>query len=232
MRNRKDDFIKQKRIMQILIGILAIMCLVFYGEKFALAQQTETTINDNNIIITNQQTEIDNLKKENQKLKKQVKALKKENTKLKNSQRKKKKNKTKLKSYKVPKNMHFKSYTNYKCLSRSSAQWKLQKKAYTDKNGLRKIGDDYLVAMGSYYTKHLGDRFKITLSTGKSFTVRICDFKANSDTNSTHQYTANGCMIEFYVDSNLNSKARQMGDISYIKGFKGNITKVEKIIKE
>lgn len=218
--------------MQILIGILAIMCLVFYGEKFALAQQTETTINDNNIIITNQQTEIDNLKKENQKLKKQVKALKKENTKLKNSQRKKKKSKTKLKSYKVPKNMHFKSYTNYKCLSRSSAQWKLQKKAYTDKNGLRKIGDDYLVAMGSYYTKHLGDRFKITLSTGKSFTVRICDFKANSDTNSTHQYTANGCMIEFYVDSNLNSKARQMGDISYIKGFKGNITKVEKIIKE
>lgn len=232
MRNRKDDFIKQKRIMQILIGILAIMCLVFYGEKFALAQQTETTINDNNIIITNQQTEIDNLKKENQKLKKQVKALKKENTKLKNSQRKKKKSKTKLKSYKVPKNMHFKSYTNYKCLSRSSAQWKLQKKAYTDKNGLRKIGDDYLVAMGSYYTKHLGDRFKITLSTGKSFTVRICDFKANSDTNSTHQYTANGCMIEFYVDSNLNSKARRMGDISYIKGFKGNITKVEKIIKE
>lgn len=230
MRNRKDDFIKQKRIMQILIGILAIMCLVFYGEKFALAQQTETTINDNNIIITNQQTEIDNLKKENQKLKKQVKALKKENSKLKNSQQKK--GKTKLKSYKVPKNMHFKSYTNYKCLSRSSAQWKLQKKAYTDKNGLRKIGDDYLVAMGSYYTKHLGDRFKITLSTGKSFTVRICDFKANSDTNSTHQYTANGCMIEFYVDSNLNSKARQMGDISYIKGFKGNITKIEKIIKE
>lgn len=232
MRNRKDDFIKQKRIMQILIGILAIMCLVFYGEKFALAQQTETTINDNNIIITNQQAEIDNLKKENQKLKKQVKALKKENTKLKNSQRKKKKSKTKLKSYKVPKNMHFKSYTNYRCLSRSSAQWKLQKKAYTDKNGLRKIGDDYLVAMGSYYTKHLGDRFKITLSTGKSFTVRICDFKANSDTNSTHQYTANGCMIEFYVDSNLNSKAKRMGDISYIKGFKGNITKVEKIIKE
>ena len=230
MRNRKDDFIKQKRIMQILIGILAIMCLVFYGEKFALAQQTETTINDNNIIITNQQTEIDNLKKENQKLKEQVKALKKENSKLKNSQQKK--DKTKLKSYKEQKNMHFKSYTNYKCLSRSSAQWKLQKKAYTDKNGLRKIGDDYLVAMGSYYTKHLGDRFKITLSTGKSFTIRICDFKANSDTNSTHQYTANGCMIEFYVDSNLNSKARQMGDISYIKGFKGNITKIEKIIKE
>lgn len=216
--------------MRILIGILTIMCLVFYSEKIALAQQTETTINDNNIIIINQQTEIDNLKKENQKLKEQVKALKKENMKLKNSQQKK--SKTKLKSYKVPKNMHFKSYTNYKCLSRSSAQWKLQKKAYTDKNGLRKISDDYLVAMGSYYTKHLGDRFKITLSTGKSFTVRICDFKANSDTNSTHQYTANGCMIEFYVDNNLNSKARQMGDISYIKGFKGNIIKVEKIIKE
>lgn len=216
--------------MQILIGILAIMCLVFYGEKLALAQQTKTTINENNSVIASQQAEIDNLKKENQKLKEQIKTLKKENSKLKTSQQKKtKKNKVKYKSYKVPKNKHFKSYTNYKCLSRSSAQWKLQKKAYTDKNGLRKIGDDYLVAMGSYYTKHLGDRFRITLSTGKTFTVRICDFKADSDTNSTHQYTRNGCMIEFYVDNNLNSKAKQMGDISYIKGFSGNITKVERL---
>lgn len=132
-------------------------------------------------------------------------------------------------SLSVPANMHFKSYTNYHCLSRSSAQWKLQEKAHTDNNGLRKIGNDYLVAMGSYYAKSLGNRFRITTSTGNVFTVMICDFKADGDTNSTHQYTRNGCMIEFYVDNNLNSKAKQMGDISYIKGFSGNITKVERL---
>ena len=53
---------------------------------------------------------------------------------------------------KLPSNFGaFKSYTDYRCLSRSSAQWKLQEQAYTDENGLRKIGDAYLVALGSYY---------------------------------------------------------------------------------
>lgn len=216
---------------------------LYKQEQVISAQKTEinslrTKNNDlvyqNNVLIDKNKE----LKKKNNNLSKSNKSLKKQIKKL-DSQRQdsvtysadsKSKGSFKSKgSLSVPANMHFKSYTNYHCLSKSSAQWKLQKKAYTDNNGLRKIGNDYLVAMGSYYAKSLGDRFRITTSTGNVFTVMICDFKADGDTNSTHQYTRNGCMIEFYVDNNLNSKAKQMGDISYIKGFSGNITKVERL---
>lgn len=210
---------------------------IYKQEQIVSAQKTEINslrTKNNDLVYQNNSLIDENkeLKKKNDSLSKSNKSLKKQIKKL-DSQKKDNatysaKSKSKG-SLSVPANMHFKSYTNYHCLSRSSAQWKLQEKAYTDNNGLRKVGNDYLVAMGSYYAKSLGDRFRITTSTGNVFTVMICDFKADGDTNSTHQYTNNGCMIEFYVDNNLNSKAKQMGDISYIKGFSGNITKVERL---
>jgi hypothetical protein len=128
----------------------------------------------------------------------------------------------------------FKSYTNYQLLSKSSTQWnqiQCHSDAYTDQNGLRKVGDYYCIAMGSYYTNTLGDIFEIH-TTGGIFKGIICDWKADAHTDSTHRYTEhNGCMVEFYVDMNcLNSKAKQMGDISYInQNFNGKITKVIKL---
>jgi hypothetical protein len=128
----------------------------------------------------------------------------------------------------------FKSYTSYRLLSKSSPQWtKIQchKKANTSKNGLRRVGKYYCVAMGSHYSKTLGDVFKIK-TTGGTFKVIICDWKANCHTDSTHRYTvANGCVIEFYVDMNkFNSTAKRMGDVSYVsKKFKGKITKITKL---
>lgn len=217
--------------------ILSIKDDLYRQEQIVSAQKTEINslrTKNNDLVYQNNSLIDENkeLKKKNDSLSKSNKSLKKQIKKL-DSQKKDNatysaKSKSKG-SLSVPANMHFKSYTNYHCLSRSSAQWKLQEKAYTDNNGLRKVGNDYLVAMGSYYAKSIGDRFRITTSTGNVFTVMICDFKADGDTNSTHQYTNNGCMIEFYVDNNLNSKAKQMGDISYIKGFSGNITKVERL---
>lgn len=138
-------------------------------------------------------------------------------------------------SYSVPYNGgSFKSYTNYQLLSKSSPQWnKIQcnSNAYTDENGLRKVGEYYCVAMGSYYTRTLGDLFEIQTE-GGSFKVIICDFKADVHTDSNNQYTlGNGCVIEFYVDmSQLNSTARQMGDISYVdSNFRGPIISINKI---
>ncbi len=124
----------------------------------------------------------------------------------------------------------FKSYTAYTCLSRKSAQWKkIQTIAYSDGNGLRKVGNYYCVAMGSYYSTTLGDLFRITTANGNTFCVILCDFKANAHTNSTHQYTArNQCITEFYVDySCFNSAARSAGSISVIPGFGGKITSIE-----
>lgn len=128
----------------------------------------------------------------------------------------------------------FKSYTNYRLLGKNSSQWnKVQchADAYTDANGLRKVGDYYCVAMGSYYSTTLGDLFEIKTE-GGTFKVILCDFKDNRHTDVKNQYTAhNDCVIEFYVDMNtLHSTAKQMGDISYAdSNFKGRIVGITKI---
>ena len=128
----------------------------------------------------------------------------------------------------------FKSYTNYKLLNHRSPQWtKIQcnENAYTDENGLRKVGEYYCVAMGSYYTKTLGDLFEIQTEYG-SFKVIICDFKSDTHTDVNNQYTLhNGCVVEFYVDTvTLHPTAKKMGNISYVNdNFKGKIVAVNKL---
>jgi hypothetical protein len=124
----------------------------------------------------------------------------------------------------------FKSYTDYRCLSRSSPQWKLQEQAYTDENGLRKIGDAYLVAMGSYYGTTLGTKYTVTLSNGNSFTVMLCDGKADRHTDANNQVClSNGSVIEFYVESDkMPSIIRQMGSVGALEQFSGSIVSIEK----
>lgn len=124
----------------------------------------------------------------------------------------------------------FKSYTDYRCLSRSSPQWALQEQAYTDENGLRKIGDAYLVAMGSYYGTTLGTTYIVTLSNGNSFTVMLCDGKADRHTDTNNQVClSNGSVIEFYVESDkMPSIVRQMGSVGALEQFSGSIVSIER----
>lgn len=132
----------------------------------------------------------------------------------------------------VPNVRDFKSYTNYRLLNRKSSQWKkIQTIAYSDNNGLRKVDNYYCVAMGSYYTKTLGDLFRITTDTGNIFDVIITDFKADRHTNSTHQYTKrNKCIVEFYVDMNyLDRTVARSGTISSLESFSGKIVSIEKL---
>jgi hypothetical protein len=124
----------------------------------------------------------------------------------------------------------FKSYTDYRCLSRSSKQWQLQTKAYTDSNGLRKIGDAYLVALGSYYGTTLGTRYTVTLSNGSVFDIILCDSKQNRHTDSTNRVClSNGSVLEFYVDSSaMPQKVRTMGSVSAIPYFSGSVVSIVK----
>lgn len=127
----------------------------------------------------------------------------------------------------------FKSWMPYTAITnRYSAQYKLQhSQAYTDENGLRKVGEDYCVAMGTYYSSIIGDRFKITLETGNSFTVIISDIKSNAHTDSSHRYTIhNNCMIEFLVDKNkIPACIQTSGNVGSLSFFSGTIIKVEKL---
>ena len=128
----------------------------------------------------------------------------------------------------------FKSYMDWECITNTnSPQYKLQEDCWTDDTGLRRHGDDYVVALGSYYGKYIGERFEITLDSGDKFTAVIGDFKADCHTDSLHRYTPMSGdgknVVEFIVDvGSLDSTAKKMGDISYISGFKGNVRSVEK----
>ena len=137
-------------------------------------------------------------------------------------------------------NTSFKTYMNYKTITdTTSAQYELQQEAYTDDNGLRKIESYYVVAMGSYYAKNIGDKFLIYLDTGEKIKVIIGDFKADEHTDETNKYTnvydSNGDyisknVIEFIVDmSTLDETTKNWGDVSAIDKFKGNISAIYKL---
>lgn len=126
----------------------------------------------------------------------------------------------------------FKSYMSYRAITnKDSSQYKLQKRCWTDANGLRRYKTYYVVALGSYYTDHIGERFRITTTEGNEFDCIVGDFKADRDTDGKNQYTpmeGRKCVVEFVVDTYILDKtAKKMGDISYIEGFSGNIESIE-----
>lgn len=167
---------------------------------------------------------------------KDKKELSKTYAKMKNTEQKKPT--IQYQNYSVPKiNTSFKAYMDYRTLSnKTSSQYSLQKKAYTDKEGFRRIGQDYCIALGTYYSRTCGERFLITTESGEQFVGIIADIKDNKHTNYTKQYVAinngNANVIEFIINERkMNKKTLNAGDISDIR-FKGNITKIQKIIGE
>ena len=128
----------------------------------------------------------------------------------------------------------FKSYMDYRAITdEDSMQYKLQQEAYTDNNGLRKVGDYYCVALGSYYGSEIGQCYLITLDTGDSFKAILADQKADSDTDENNQYTETdngGNVVEFVVDvKKLPGAVRWQGTVSAIDGFNGSIESIEPI---
>lgn len=137
-------------------------------------------------------------------------------------------------SYEVPKIDNFYGYMDYRCITNTdSAQYKFQQNCWTDSQGLRRQGDDYVVALGSFYSINIGDRFYITLDTGITYTVVLGDCKADCHTNSTNQYTPAGDMIniiEFIVDIPcLDYTVAQSGNIGTYNNLSGNVVSITKI---
>lgn len=126
----------------------------------------------------------------------------------------------------------FKAYMDYRCISDTcSNQYKLQQKAYTDANGLRKVGDDYCIALGTGFSKEIGTRFEITLSDGNTFTAILADVKSDRHTDVSNRYClANNSIIEFVVDTYaLNSEIQLMGSVGAISSFDGSVKAVKRI---
>lgn len=131
----------------------------------------------------------------------------------------------------------FKAYMDYRNITAvNSVQYDMQYNwgAYTDEYGIRKIGDDYCVALGTGITSGCGERFRVTLDTGSTFTVIVGDVKADVDTDITNTYRpmggARGNVIEFIVDTyNMSYDVRNSGSIGTYEEFSGNVISLEKI---
>lgn len=128
----------------------------------------------------------------------------------------------------------FKSYTDYRSLAPNPEYptWQLQMEAYTDENGLRKIGEYYLCAIGTGWGLSVKDKATVYLSTGEQFNIIMCDTKADKDTDSdTHTYTVRDkSVVEFYVNKDILGDSVGYGDISkIIPSFAGKVTNIIKI---
>ena len=125
-----------------------------------------------------------------------------------------------------------KTWMDYRAITdTSSPQWRLQQDAYTDENGLRKVGDYYCVAFGTGISNGIGSKFKVTFDNGNEILVIVADHKADRHTDKTNTYmniNDKANIMEFIVDSNkLDNTAKVMGDVNYISDFEGQIIYIE-----
>lgn len=126
----------------------------------------------------------------------------------------------------------FKAYMDYRAITNTkSPQYKLQQVSGTDENGIRTHNGYYLIALGTYYSTNIGDRFKITLDSGEVLLCEVGDIKADCDTDETNRYVpCNGNIVEFIVDTKkLPDDVRMMGTVSAIDIFEGNVESIEKL---
>ena len=116
---------------------------------------------------------------------------------------------------------------------KSTPQYKLlnSDECYTDpETGIRKVGDYYCIALGSYYGSKIGQKYIITLSSGKKFKAILCDQKSDRHTDENHQYAVkNQDIIEFYIDRAYKPAAVD-GSYDVLPQFKGAVVSIEKIM--
>lgn len=143
--------------------------------------------------------------------------------------------KTKLVSLELPDiSTESKLFTDYRFYNiPGTPHNRLQQKAWTDPEGLRRFNNDYIVAMGSYYSTSIGDRFQIELSSGQTFTVIFGDGKWDIDCDVKNMYTPIknydgelvGNLLEFIVDRDiLDPDVYSYGGLEKIDSLKGDIT--------
>ena len=129
----------------------------------------------------------------------------------------------------------FHSYMDYRKITHTnSKQYELQQKCWTDELGLRRCGTDYVVALGTYFSDNVGDRFKIYLDNGNSFYATVGDIKADSVTDELNAYVpmdnATGNMVEFIIDDKAaNTNMLMLGTVSYHDFFNGSVINIERI---
>ena len=101
-------------------------------------------------------------------------------------------------------------------------------KTTTDETtGIRMVGEYYCAALGTFYGTTKGTKYKVTLDTGKTFKIILCDTKSNRHTDKKHQYAKkNKDVVEFYVDR-TKIPAGVNGNYNRLEPFHGKIQSIE-----
>lgn len=103
-------------------------------------------------------------------------------------------------------------------------------KTTTDETtGIRMVGEYYCAALGTFYGTTKGTKYKVTLDTGKTFKIILCDTKSNRHTDKKHQYAnKNKDVVEFYVDR-TKIPAGVNGNYNRLEPFHGKIQSIERL---
>ena len=139
-------------------------------------------------------------------------------------------------------NSSFKSWMSYTAVTnKNSPQYRfINSYGWIDKEGFLRCDkelclgvdeDYYLIALGSYYGTTIGNRYRITLDTGKVFYGVLADCKADIHTDSANQYVpTNGNIVEFLVDTKkLNKSVKRSGSANVYMPLNGKVAKIELI---
>ena len=122
----------------------------------------------------------------------------------------------------------FKTYMDYrKITDKSSKQWELQQLAWTEERGFRKIGEHFLVAVGTFYADEVGKELLIEFEDGQQIKAIVGDIKQDRHTDPTNRYVPiNGNIVEFIVDiEKLDPEVIRCGDVSWL-GLNGRIKSI------
>lgn len=121
-------------------------------------------------------------------------------------------------SYLIDNHNGKKTYMSFRAITDfTSKQYVLQQKAYTDEFGFRKIGNRYLVAIGTAFNASVGQYFDAELENGTIIECIVGDIKADEDTDKSNVFTKQGCCLEFIVNTKtLEPLVKKMGDCSYL----------------
>ena len=135
------------------------------------------------------------------------------------------------------KHSSFKSYMDYRTITNtSSKQYKLihSDDVTIGSDGLLYSGEYVGIALGSRYGK-IGDKYIITLDTGKQFKVIKLDEKSDKHTYDGCHHIPDGSMVEFVIDINKASKsypmAIRMGNFNYVDAFNGTVIQIQKVVE-
>lgn len=99
----------------------------------------------------------------------------------------------------------FKSYENYLAItSTNTPHYKLQHNyAKTADNGIRTVNDRYCIALGSYFTKTIGQYIDVVLQNGTVIECILGDQKSDAHTEWPHVAHPDGSIVEFIIDKKV-----------------------------